>query len=143
MLEDQPRDQVGCWRSLPGDQNAGEPTDGGSACGRQGGVLPCLLVIGEAALAADLITELIFSHLERNLAAVTPTRRVCGLCHLLTVLKIVQKLNQLWRPDLGIGEAASPKGNLFIIFQRFLGGQGGCVSARLDHGFQVPPGRLH
>ena len=30
--------------------------------------LPCILVIGEAALAADLITQLIFKHLERNLA---------------------------------------------------------------------------
>ena len=31
--------------------------------------LPCILVIGEAALAADLITQLIFKHLERNLAS--------------------------------------------------------------------------
>ena len=29
---------------------------------------PCILVTGEAALAADLITGLIFKHLERNLA---------------------------------------------------------------------------
>ena len=36
--------------------------------------LPCILVIREAALAADLITRLIFKHLERNLAAeTTPT----------------------------------------------------------------------
>ena len=33
--------------------------------------LPCILVIGEAALAADLITQLIFKHLERNLAVHT------------------------------------------------------------------------
>ena len=33
--------------------------------------LPCILVIGEAALAADLITQLILKHLERNLAAQT------------------------------------------------------------------------
>ena len=31
--------------------------------------LPCILVIGEAALAADLITGLIFKHLERNSTA--------------------------------------------------------------------------
>ena len=31
--------------------------------------LPCTLVIREAALAADLITQLIFKNLERNLAA--------------------------------------------------------------------------
>ena len=36
MLEDQLSDQVGCWRSLPDDQNVGEPTDNGSACGRRG-----------------------------------------------------------------------------------------------------------
>ena len=30
--------------------------------------LPCILVIGEAALAADLVTGLIIKHLERNLA---------------------------------------------------------------------------
>ena len=29
---------------------------------------PCILVIGEVALAADLITQVIFKHLERNLA---------------------------------------------------------------------------
>ena len=29
---------------------------------------PCILVIGEAALAADLITRFICTHLERNLA---------------------------------------------------------------------------
>ena len=28
--------------------------------------LPCILVIGEAALAADLITQLIFKHLEQE-----------------------------------------------------------------------------
>ena len=33
-----------------------------------GAGLPCILVIGEAALAADLITGMIFKHLERNLA---------------------------------------------------------------------------
>ena len=30
--------------------------------------LPCILVIGEAALAAGLITQLLFKHLEQNLA---------------------------------------------------------------------------
>ena len=30
--------------------------------------LPCILVIEDAALAADLLTQLIFKHLERNLA---------------------------------------------------------------------------
>ena len=34
--------------------------------------LCCILVIGEAALAADLLTRLIFEHLERNLAAQKP-----------------------------------------------------------------------
>ena len=56
MLEDHPRNQVG------------EPMDNGAACGRQGWGLPCILVIGEAALAANLITRMIFKHLERNLA---------------------------------------------------------------------------
>ena len=35
--------------------------------GRRG--LPCILVIGEAALAAGLLTQLIFKHFERDLAA--------------------------------------------------------------------------
>ena len=39
-----------------------------SACRAVVRGLPCILVIGEAALAADLITGLIFKHLERNLA---------------------------------------------------------------------------
>ena len=30
--------------------------------------LPCILVIGEAALATNFMTQLIFKHLERNLA---------------------------------------------------------------------------
>ena len=36
--------------------------------------LPCILVIGEAALAADLSMGLIFKHLEQNLA---PCCHVC------------------------------------------------------------------
>ena len=32
---------------------------------------------------------------------------------------------------------------LQLSFLSFLGRQGGCASSRLDHGFQVPPGRLH
>ena len=52
----------------PTTKNAGEPTDDGSECGQRVAGLPCILVIGEAALAADLITGLIFKHLERNLA---------------------------------------------------------------------------
>ena len=40
-----------------------------SACRAVVRGLPCILVIGEAALAADLITQSIFKHLERNLAA--------------------------------------------------------------------------
>ena len=67
MLQDQARDQVGCWRSLPDDQNAGETTDDGSACGQWGRRLPCFLVIREAA-AADLITGLTLKHLEWKLA---------------------------------------------------------------------------
>ena len=31
--------------------------------------LPCILVVGKAALAANLITQLIFKHLEQNSAA--------------------------------------------------------------------------
>ena len=33
--------------------------------------LPCILVMGEAAPAADLITRLIFKHLEQNLGGYT------------------------------------------------------------------------
>ena len=69
MLEDELSDQVGCLRSLPDDQNAGEPTDDGSAYRRRGRGLLCILVIGEAVLAADLITQLVFEHLEQNLTA--------------------------------------------------------------------------
>ena len=40
MFEDQPCDRVGCLRSLPNDQNTGEPADNGSACRRRGRGLP-------------------------------------------------------------------------------------------------------
>ena len=40
------------------------------ADGGRGG--PCILVLGEAAEAADLITGLIFKHLEQNLAGRAP-----------------------------------------------------------------------
>ena len=66
MLEDQLRDQVGCWGSLPVDQNAGElppPRHPYRAVVRG---LARILVIGEAALAADFITRLIFKHLENK-----------------------------------------------------------------------------
>ena len=36
-----------------------------------------MLVIGEAALAADLITQLIFMHLERNLAHYAASSHTC------------------------------------------------------------------
>ena len=36
--------------------------------------LPCILVAGEAALEANLITWLIFKHLEQNLAAQTAAK---------------------------------------------------------------------
>ena len=49
-------------------KNAGQPTYDGSACGQQGRDRPCILVIGEAALGADLIKGLVFKHLERNFA---------------------------------------------------------------------------
>ena len=50
-------EQVGCLHSLPDDQSEGERADNGSAQTKGGGqALPCILVIGEAALAADLIT---------------------------------------------------------------------------------------
>ena len=62
MLEDEPRDQVGCEHRLSNDQSAREPP---SLLVRG---LPCILVIGEAALAADLITRSILEHLERNFA---------------------------------------------------------------------------
>ena len=39
-----------------------------AASGRRVWGLPCILVIGEAARAADLITGLIFKYFERNLA---------------------------------------------------------------------------
>ena len=42
--------------------------DDGSASRKQGRGLPCIMVIAEAALAADLITNLIFEHLEHNFA---------------------------------------------------------------------------
>ena len=41
--------------------------------------LPCIRVIGEAALAADLITGLTLKHLERNLAVESSTAMVFHL----------------------------------------------------------------
>ena len=38
----------------------------------------CILIIGEAALAADLITQLIFKHLEQNLASQEWMRKSWG-----------------------------------------------------------------
>ena len=48
-------------RELPNDPNARVPTDNGLARGRG---LPCIVVIGEAALAAGLIARLICKNLE-------------------------------------------------------------------------------
>ena len=42
--------------------------------------LPCILIIGEAALVADLITQLMFKHLERKLAAYMVTRKASPFC---------------------------------------------------------------
>ena len=69
MLQDQLSDQVGWSRGLPDDQNAGEPMDNGLAYGQRGQGLPCILGIGEAVLAADLIMRLIskrIKHLKPN-----------------------------------------------------------------------------
>ena len=43
----------------------------GLTCGWRGQGRTCVLVIRQAALAADLITGLIFKHLEQNLSATT------------------------------------------------------------------------
>ena len=69
MNEDQPRDQIACWCSLPDYQNTGEPTDDVLARTTGGWGLPCILVIREAALATDLITLLSFKHLAGDLPA--------------------------------------------------------------------------
>ena len=71
MLADQLSDQVGCLRSPPDDQNAGEPPPPVVCMPSRRPWAPLHLVIGEPAPAADLITRLIFKHLERNLAAQT------------------------------------------------------------------------
>ena len=51
-------DRIGCWRSLPDDQDAWEPTpmDDGFALTMGGWGLPCIVVITEAALAGTSIT---------------------------------------------------------------------------------------
>ena len=49
----------------------GSPRPPSPACRAAIRGLPCILVIAEAALEADLITGLIFKHLERNLRAKT------------------------------------------------------------------------
>ena len=48
MLEDQPRDQANCQRSLHNDQDAGEPLPPPSAFQTVVRGLPCILVIEEA-----------------------------------------------------------------------------------------------
>ena len=52
----------------------GSPRPASSTCRAAVRGLPCILVIVEAALAADLITRLIFKHLEQNLAAKTAAK---------------------------------------------------------------------
>ena len=42
--------------------------------------LPCILVIGLAALAAELIRRLIFEHLNQNLAAQTDPKQLIWVC---------------------------------------------------------------
>ena len=69
MLEDQPHDQVGCWRSLCDERNSWEPPSACRPCQTVVRVLPCILVIGEASLAGSLIMRLIFEHLERKMEA--------------------------------------------------------------------------
>ena len=58
----------------PMTKGQGSPRPPPSACRAVVRGLSCILVIGEAALAADLITGLIFKHFERNLAAQTASR---------------------------------------------------------------------
>ena len=70
LLEDQSCDQLGRWRSLPDDQNAGDPTNNGLARTTFGRGLPCNL---DAALAADLITRLIFKNQEEKVTNYTDT----------------------------------------------------------------------
>ena len=48
---------------------------------------PCFLVIGEAALAADLITGLVFEHLEQNLKAKATSN--CFLIDLATLAALL------------------------------------------------------
>ena len=63
-LGDQRREQASLMTKMQGS-----PPPLLSACRAVVRGLPCMLVIGEAALVADLITGLIFRHLERNLTA--------------------------------------------------------------------------
>ena len=110
MLEDQPCDQVGSYSTA----SPMTKMQGRSACRAVVRGLPCIFVIGEAALAADLITWLIFKHLERNLAAQKP--------------KIVRK----GRPDpgLGLGTGLGPLSFLTIF---------GLRAAKFRSRCQLPP----
>ena len=81
MLEDQPVIKSGASAASPmtrrgqGSPRTGaparEPLPALSACRAVVCALPCILVIGVAALAADLIMGLILKHLEQNLTAKT------------------------------------------------------------------------
>lgn len=62
MLEDQSRDQVSCYCSLPDKQTHGDRS-------RVAVVPPCILVIRIPALAAGLIRQLILKHLEQKISA--------------------------------------------------------------------------
>ena len=66
---DQRLDQVSCYRSLPDNQNDGEPpfvVHGPSSMGRAGPSSMGILVIGKAVLAADLIRTLRFYTIQQS-----------------------------------------------------------------------------
>ena len=61
----------------PLTQMQGSPAPARRLCGDNVRGLPCIVVIGEATLAADLIKRFIFKHLVRNLAAQTGSKAIC------------------------------------------------------------------
>lgn len=64
MIENRQPHQVGCWRSLPDNQNAGERADDGAARTMGRRVRPRILIIRESVVAPALIRPLNLKHLE-------------------------------------------------------------------------------